>query len=176
MKGLTDNVYFQWIIVIGLIVYGLYSLIRVLKVYTNHLKLKKEYEQKHKGKYIYQQDFYAWAIVYGIVSVLAVVMAVIDAMGKEYVMAAAFFFMATFCTTFVLDAIMKRQAYFDEDGFFFENKYFRYRSVIRLEPRKSFIQSYDLYLTGDNSIRISRKMGDLLEEKRKEYKKNKKSK
>ena len=71
---------------------------------------------------------------------------------------------------------MKRQAFFDEDGFFFELKHYRYRSVVRLEPRKGLIKSYDLFLISQDSIRISKAMGDMLEEKRKEYRKNKKEK
>ncbi len=174
---MLDNVYFQMIIIILIIGYGLFCLIKVGRVYLQHSKLKKEYIEKNRGKYVYQQDFYIWAIVYSLVSVIAFALAIYDVTNqKDYTMAAAFAFMGMFCVTFVMDAIMKRQAFFDEDGFFYELKYYRYRSVVRLEPRKSIIQSYDLFLSGDTSIRISRKMGDVLEEKRKEYKKNKKNK
>lgn len=173
MSDFTNNIYFQVIIIVGLIGYALFCLYKSVKTYRNHLKLKKEYQEKYKGRYEYQQDFYIWAIVYGCVSVLAFVMCVIDIIGKEYTLAAGFFFMGVFCFCFVLDVITKRQSFFDEDGFFFENKHYRYRSVIRLEPRKSLISSYDLMLTKE-TIRISRKMGDVLEEKRKEYKRNKK--
>lgn len=174
---MLDSVYFQMIIIVLIIGYGLFCLVKVGKVYLQHTKLKNEYIQSHKGKYVYQQDFYIWAIVYSLVAIIAFALAIYDVISvKDYTMAAAFAFMGMFCVTFVLDATMKRQAFFDEEGFFYEMKHYRYRSVVRLEPRKSLIQSYDLFLTGENSIRIPRKMGDLLETKRKEYKKNKKNK
>ena len=174
---MLDNVYFQMLIILLIVGYGLFCLIKVGRVFLQHTKLKKEYIEKNKGNYVYQQDFYVWAIVYSFVAIMAFALCVYDIVQvKDYTMAAAFAFMGMFCATFVMDAIMKRQAFFDEDGFFYELKYYRYRSVMRLEPRKSLIQSYDLFLTGENSIRISRKMGDVLEAQRKLHKKNKKTK
>lgn len=173
---MSDNVFVQGTLIVILIGYGLYSFVKVLRVYINHLQMKKDYIDKHKGKYTYQQDYYVWAIVYSIVTILGFVTAVIDVVNQDYMMAAGFFFMGCFCATFVMDSIMKRQAFFDEDGFFFENTHYRYRSVMRLEPRKSFIKSYDMFLISQDSVRISKAMGDMLEEKRKEHRKNKKSK
>lgn len=173
---MKDNIYVQATIIVLLLAYGLYTFVKVLKVFLKHVQLKKEYIQKHKGRYTYQQDFYIWAVVYSIVTVLGFVTAVTEAMEQDYMMAAGFFFMGCFCATFVMDSIMKRQAFFDEDGFFFELKHYRYRSVARLEPRKGLIKSYDLFLISQDSIRISKAMGDMLEEKRKEYRKNKKEK
>lgn len=166
--------YFQMIIVVLLVAYGIYSLLKVIKVYREHSKLKKEFQESNKGKYEYQQDYYIWAITYSFVTLFAIVGGIINLVNKDYVMAAAFFFMGTFCAGFVLDVIMKRQAFFAEDGFFFETKKYNYRSVMRMEPRKSIIPSYDLFLTNQNSIRISRKMGDMLTLKLKKYKKKRK--
>lgn len=175
MSDFTNNFYFQLIIIIGLIGYALFCLYKSIKAYLNHLKLKKEYQEKFSGKYEYQQDFYVWAIVYGLVSTLAFIMGIINLGGEDKTLTAGFFFMGVFCICFVLDVVTKRQSFFDETGFFFENKHYKYRSVIRLQPRKSLISSYDLILTGQ-TIRISRKMGDVLEIKLKEYKKRKKNK
>lgn len=173
---MSDNVFVQWTIIVLLIGYGIYSFVKVLRVYLDHLHKKKEYMESYKGKYTYQQDFYIWAIVYSIVTILGFVVAVMDVISQDYMMAAGFFFMGCFCATFVMDSIMKRQAFFDEDGFFFENTHYRYRSVVRLEARKSLIKSYDLFLISQDSIRISKAMGDMLEERRKEHRKNKKNK
>lgn len=173
---MEDNVFVQGTIIVILIAYGIYSFVKVLKVFLEHSRLKKEYMTKKKGKYDYQQDFYIWAIVYSIVTVMAFVIAFMDITKQDYMMAAGFSFMGFFCATFVMDSVMKRQALFDEEGFFFEKTYYRYRSVTKLEPRKSLIPSYDMFLTGQESIRISRAMGDMLEEKRKEYRQRKKNK
>lgn len=174
MSGLTNNIYFQVVIIIAIILYGLYNLFKVARIYMEHLKTKKEYLAKVKGKYSVQQDYTVWVIVYSIVCIGSVVMLGINIIGKDYVMAAAFFFLGVFCLSFVLDAIMTRQALFDEDGFFYEKKHYRYRSVLKVQLRNSFISSYDMIITGGESIRISKKMGDELNNKLKEYKNRKK--
>lgn len=173
---MEDNIFVQGTIIVILLAYGFYSFGKVFKVYMTHTKAKKEYMNKNKGKYEYVQDFYIWAIVYSVVSILGFIVAIIDLMNQDYMMAAGFCFMGCFCATFVMDSIMKRQTFFDKEGFFFEATYYRYRSVVKMEPRKSVIPSYDMFLTGMESIRISRAMGDKLEEKRKEYRQNKKNK
>ncbi|MEG0329911.1 MAG: hypothetical protein RR537_06140 [Longicatena sp.] len=171
---MESNQYFQMIIVIALIAYGIYTLAKVIKVYMEHVKLRKAYQEANKGKYEFQQDYYVWGVTYCLVTLFAFAGTIVNIMNKDYVMASAFFFMGTFCASFVLDVLMKRQAFFGKEGFFFETKTYNYRSVIRMEPRKSFIQSYDLFLTNQNSIRITRKMGDKLAIKLKEYKRHKK--
>lgn len=176
MNDLTNNVYFQVVIIVAIVLYGLYNLWKVAKIYKIHMANKKEFLKKAKGKYDKQQDYTVWVAVYVLVCVGAFVMMILNIVGKDYVMASAFFFMGVFCISFVLDALMTRQALFDEDGFFYEKKYYRYRSVLKLEPRRSLISSYDMYLTGGESIRISHKMGLYLEDKRKEFKKSKKNK
>lgn len=174
MTSLTDNVYFQMVIIIAIILYGLYNLWKVAKIYKIHLEEKNKFLIKAKNKYEKQQDYTGWVIGYTIVCVGAFAMMVVNIIGNDYMMASAFFFMGVFCVSFVMDAFMTRQALFDEDGFFYEKKYYRYRSVTKLMPRRSLISSYDMYLTGGESIRISRKMGDVLDNKLKEYKKRKK--
>lgn len=174
MAGLTDNIYFQVVIIIFIILYGLYNLWKVVKVYRVHLAEKKEFITKTKGKYEKQQDYTAWVIIYALVCVGAFGMMVYNMIAKDYLMSAAYFFMGVFCISFVLDALMTRQALFEEEGFFYEKKHYRYRSVTKVVPRKSLISSYDMYLTGGESVRISRKMGDKLQDKMKEFKKRKK--
>lgn len=173
MRDLTNNVYFKVVIMIAIIAYAVYNLWKVTRTYIKHIKAKKEFSERSK-KYSKQQDYTIWVVVYAAVCIGAFVMMIIDIIDKDYVMASAFFFMGTFCISFVMDALMTRQSLFDEDGFFFEIKYYRYRSVMKLEPRRSLIASYDMYLTGGESIRISRKMGDELQKRLKMYKNRKK--
>lgn len=172
---MINNVYFQTVIIVLIIAYGLYSLVKVVKVFLEHINEKKEYMKKYNGNYEYEQDFYIWAIVYSLVALAAFILGITQIVNEqEYTMGAAMFFMGMFCITFILDVIMKRQAFFDEEGFFYERKRYRYRSIVKLEPRNSIIATYDLLLIGEENMRIPKKMGDMLIVKRKEYKKNKK--
>ncbi|NBK99413.1 MAG: hypothetical protein EOM50_15605 [Erysipelotrichia bacterium] len=176
MSELTNNVYFQVVLIIAIVAYGLYNLIKVAKIFKVHLKTKQAFLEKAKGKYEKQQDYTAWVVVYAIICVGAFVMMVVNLIGKDYMMAAAFFSLGVFCISFVMDALITRQAWFDEDGFFYEKKYYRYRSVNKVVLRTSLIASYDMYLTAGESVRISKKMGEMLNAKLKEHKLKKKNK
>ncbi len=172
---MTSNDYFSLILIVIIIAYALYNLYKVGKVFNEHMNSKKAFITKSKGKYDTQQDYTLWVAIFVVILVVSIVMMAKNMMAKEYLTTAAFLFLFIFCISLIMDALITRQALFDEDGFFYETKYYRFRTISDLKPRSSLMPSYDMYLSTGSSVRISRKMGDRLEKELKAYKQRKKN-
>lgn len=170
-----DKNMMDWLITVGIILFGIYELYKGVKQYVNHMSTKKEYMENHKQNFEAYKEYNVWAGGYGVAAVAAGITAiyrvVVDA---DYMYGAGFAMLAACAIGFMLDAIVKRSAWFYEDGFFYENKFHRYRSVVKVVPRNALFPSYDVTLGNAPSMVVTRKMGELLQDKIKENKKNKK--
>lgn len=173
---MMNNVYVKAILMIGLICYGAYLLFTAMKQFYKHIKAKKEFIKKEKGKYVAEKSYVLWMLLYFAGAVVGVISTFYQIQLEEYVIASAFVFVTLCLIAMGLDAIIKRQALFAEDGFFFENDFYRYRSVTRVKRKNSFIGGYTMYVLNKGEIGIATKTGEMLETQLKQYKKNKKNK
>ena len=169
-----DQNMMNWLITVGIILFGIYELYKGIKQYIKHSNAKKEYMGNHKKEYETYKDYNVWAGGYAIAGIAATITAVYRILEADYMYAAGFAMLAACAVGFMLDAVVKRSAWLFEDGFFYEDKFHRYRSISKIAPRNALFPSYDVSLNNAPSMIVTRKMGELLQEKMKENKKNKK--
>lgn len=163
------------LITIGIILFGIYELYKGIKQYVVHIKAKKEYMNNHQQNYETYKQYTLWAGGYGIAAIATFITAIYRiVVDVDYLYGAGFAMIGACAIGFMLDAIVKRSAWFYEDGFFFESTFHRYRTIAKVAPRNGLFPSYDVTITNSPSMVVTKVMGELLQKKIKENKRNKK--
>lgn len=171
---MIDNVVLDWIIVVLIIAFGGYELYRGIKQYLEHRKEKMAYVDNHKH-YEYFEEYRKWFGIYLAATLVSVVLGIYYMVTTDdFVYAIGFLVLAACAFGFALDTLVKRRAWFYEEGFFYEKRYYRYRSVASVKRTPKWVASYDVAFNNAPSMVMTKKMGDKLQEKMKEHKKNKK--
>ena len=167
--------YLDLVILAILIVFGVYELYKGVRQYMDHNKEKNECLQTHKGEYTFYEEYKLWFSIYLIVSVGSLIASVYSMMiNKDYSYCIAFLVLSACTFGFALDCLVKRRAWFYEDGFFYEKKFYRYKSVAAVRPKKSFAKGYDVTFIKDPAMVMTKKMGEYLDDRIKENRKKKK--
>lgn len=173
LKTALDGVSF--IIVVAL---GVYQIYISVKRFKKHVEGRKEFLAINKetlNEAFLEHTF--WVAAYGIVSAVSFALgAYFFVKTTDYIYASACIALGLIMLGFVLDSFVTRRSWYYEDGFFFEAKFYRYRSLAHIEPRKGIFPAYDVRFHAQPDMIVSRKMGEKLKDKQAEWKKNRKEK
>lgn len=160
---------FDVIFIVLIIAYGIYLMYKFIKDYIAHIKLKKEFLETHKKIEAYK-GYNKLILIYLLIIIGMIVLPFIlkvnfvkhfDLMSKV-----AYLFILLFIVSLILDTLITRQAYFSEDGFFFEKTFYRYKSVKEIIPSKMPIFSpYSIQFLDGTKMKISKEMGEILKDK-----------
>lgn len=164
-----------YIVVIAL---GVYQIYKSVKRLTTHLNGRKEFLESNK--YELKEEFLehmTWVIIYGVTAVAVFALGVYRFIfAKDYLMTCACVALAAILAGYVLDCFVTRRSWYYEDGFFFENKYYKYRSLAAIEKRKGIFPAYDVRFHANPDMVVTKKMGEKLMDKQAEWKRIKKEK
>lgn len=176
---LSNNTWFR--IVIGVVLVGYMAFVFYQSV-KGALAYKREFEKfkeshKHYESYV---DGSWWVIVMVIMAVLGFVLMFLAQNMTTDVSQVYYYRLAYGCIGLVflglaLDSYVNRRAYLTEDGFFFSDKYYRYRMVASFEFKNGILaKNCRVLMSNRDEITVTKKLGQTLEQKQKEYKKAKK--
>ncbi|MEF2608077.1 MAG: hypothetical protein U0M88_00365 [Faecalicoccus sp.] len=163
------------VVTLVLIGFGIYELYNGIKQLVIHHKNKQEYMENHAKKYEFFEEYKLWFAIYVLVAVASFATACYQMFAKNDGMyAIGFWVLCACCISFALDCLVKRRAWFYEDGFFYEKKYYRYRSVINVSKTNKLRPGFNVSFSKDPSMIVTRKMALKIKEKMQEAKENKK--
>jgi len=164
-----------YIVVIAL---GVYQIYKSTKRLSAHLEGRKEFLANNKNEL--KEEFLehkTWALIYGVGALAVLVLGISFLVTKkDYLYASACISLAAIFAGYVLDCFVTRRSWYYEDGFFFENKYYKYRSLAVVEKRKGIFPAYDVRFHANPDMVVTKKMGEKLIEKQAEWKQAKKDK
>lgn len=164
-----------YIVVIGLAGYQLY---KSIKRYMTHANGRKEFLEMNKEKL--NEEFLEhqmWAAIYGAGAIGLLGGGVYFFLnGSDYLYATACISLGLIFAGYVMDCFVTRRSWYYESGFFFESKFYRYRSLAHIGKRKSLFPSFDVRFHALPDMVVTTKMGMKLQEKEAEWKAAKKEK
>ena len=74
-----------------------------------------------------------------------------------------------------IDSYTHRRIYFTEEGFFFEDTYYRYRMLANFEFKNGIVaRNCNVLMSNRDKIVVTKKIGEALQERQKAFKKAKK--
>lgn len=168
----------NWLLALGIIGYGIFMVFKSTKLLMKSQKAKKEYYANNKKEKEVVNAYMWWYVLYALVGILGIAGFVYEATTKEDLLTmAAFVFVCLFVITFLLELTSKRSIIFDEDGFFFMDEYYRFRSINGIDEKGNIFRSYEVRLTtAVDKVVLPKRYGELLKVKSDEYRKKRKSK
>lgn len=166
------------VFVIAILGFGLFVVMNSIKKFMVGNKARNEYlSEKVKQREVVQNSP-LWVIIYIGVALLGVVGSFFEVRGpRDWFMFAAYIFLVLYAISFFFEYGVKKMIIFDEDGFFFEHSYYRYRNVNGVEITKGIFKRQEVRFTKDlEPLRLPAKFGTLLKEKIQLYRKRRKLK
>ena len=173
LKSILDIVAF--IVVIGL---GVYQLYNSIKRFKKHVDARNEFLAINKDTLKEEfLDHQKWAMIYGAAAIALFALGIrFFLKTDDYLYATACFCLGLIFAGYVLDCFVTRRSWYYEDGFYFENKFYRYRSLAAIEPKKGLTKTYEVRFHAHPTVVVAPKMADKVKEKEAEWKKNRKDK
>ena len=142
---------------------------------------KKEFENfKNSHKHyetVVDGGYWVWIIVaMAVVAFVFMFMApTLAKNGQTYYYYLAYGCIGLIFLGLAIDSYVRRRIYFTEDGFFFDDTYYRYRMLANFEFKNGVItHNCTVLMSNRDKIVVTKKMGELLQEKQKAFKKAKK--
>ena len=174
----SNNTFFKIVVGVVLVGYMAFIFYQSLK---GGLAYKKEFENFKNSHKHYETmvDGGYWVGVMVAMAVLAFVLMFmapkLASNGQTY-----YYYLAYGCIGLVflglsIDSYTHRRVYFTEDGFFFEDTYYRYRMLANFEFKNGVItHNCTVLMSNRDKIVVTKKIGEKLQEKQKAFKKAKK--
>ncbi len=148
------------VVSVGLVMYGIYGSIKVTKAMLSYKKNKQLYNEKNKNHVEIIKDYNIWLVGYGISALISVVLLIEAAMRIDILYTCVYVFLLFVIYILACETYMKRQIMLAEIDFFFDSRIIRYRSVSSISPRKGIFPIYMMYINGQDSGRLTRKIGE----------------
>lgn len=168
----------DYILSIAVLCYGVYLTAQNLRLFLNNQKVRKEYLKTTKNDYVMVNQYMTFLLIFGAVAVIGIV-AIFFAektTKNDIYTCVGLLAVSIVAAGMMFDTIVKRRVIVDKDGFVFEKAYYRFRSIVAINMAKSMFKNRDILTVDQQHVIVSRKMGELLEEKLKEWKNRKKKK
>lgn len=163
------------VVFLALFGFGIYEMYRGVKQLMEHNKNRKEYMENHNKPYDFFEEYKLWFTIYSGVAVFSIGACIYQAVNyQDWMYAMGFLVLAACCVSFAMDCLVKRRAWFYEEGFFYEKKFYRYRSVARVSKTTGFKPGYDVNFMKDPSMIVTKKMALEIQKRMEAYKANKK--
>lgn len=161
----------------AIVVYGVYLVYGSIRKFIVCSKARKQHLLEKRKNTELIRDYAIWVLAYGIVVAIAIFGIVYEVNHKQdLLMIAAYGFLIMYILSFYIEFITRRIIIFDDDGFFYEETYYRYRSINGVDPVKGIIKRYEIRLTTSaDKLQIPHKFGELVKEHFNAYRKKRKS-
>lgn len=160
------------LVLIGFGVYELYSGIRQLIL---HHKNRTEYVENHPKNYTFFGEYKLWLAFYIVVALGSFAAACYQMfVEKDGIYAIGFWVLCACCISFGMDCLVKRRAWFYEEGFFYEKKYYRYRSIVSISKVSRMRPGFTVSFAKDPSMIVTRKMAVQIKDRMQAFKSHKK--
>lgn len=163
------------VVVAGLNFYGIYIVFKGIKKLYEYKQNLNVFKLDCKNKYEHVIEYYRWVIgstIFGVICLFEVCSSFVT---QNYTMFGAYSFVFLYVLSVIFDSIARRQMYYSEKTFYFDGKITKYRSIINIPPKHGIIPLYSLFIIGHNEDFVSKKIGEKLIEKHKEFKARKKN-
>lgn len=153
-------------------------MVQNVRLFIANQKVRKEYLETHKDGYTMVNHYTLALILFLSIALIGIVSVfVLDKHTKnDSYTCVALVMLAIICVGMALDSVVKRRAIVDKDGFVFEKAYYRYRSILSMNPMKSMIKNVDILTVEQQHVIVSKKMGAYLQDCYQKWKKRKKNK
>ncbi|OCN05862.1 hypothetical protein A4S06_07415 [Erysipelotrichaceae bacterium MTC7] len=160
-------------IIIFILGFGGYMLYKSINRFAKHKQAKNEYLEGHeKANKAMHNDAALWSLMSIAIIAMAIVGILMEVNGNmDVVTMAAYMFVIFWGTSLLFDVFIRRNIIFDDNGYFYDTEYTKYRSVISVIPHQGLMPRYDVSLTNGKEVSMPRKYGKILEEKAKNKKK-----
>lgn len=153
------------------------------KSFLLNREYRKELEKfKSTHKHVEQYDeSKMWTIVSGTMAVFALVICVLaDKVGNPPEQLAyyqiAYGSLGIMFAGLALETNVRKRIWFADEGFFFVNKYYRYRMIMNYKETKSFgiFRNVEILMGNTDRLNVSGKMADQIKEREAQWKEKKK--
>ena len=171
----SNNIWFK--VVVGVILVGYMAFIFYQSL-KGGIAYKKEFENfKNSHKHyetVVDGGYWVWIMV-----AMAVLAFVLMFMAPKLAQNdQTYYYYLAYGLVFLglaIDSYTHRRVYLTEEGFFFEDTYYRYRMVANFEFKNGIIaHNCSVLMSNRDKIVVTKKIGELLQTKQKEFKKAKK--
>ena len=164
-----------YIVVVGLAGYQLY---KSIQRFMSHTSARKEFLEMNREKL--DEEFLEhqmWVAIYSAAALgLFVLGGYFFITSTDYLYATACVSLALIMMGYVMDCFVTRRSWYYETGFFFEAKFYRYRSLAHIGKRKGIFPTYDVRFHALPDMVVTKNMGIKLQEKEVQWKAAKKEK
>lgn len=174
----SNNIFFKVIVGVVLVGYMAFIFYQSLKGGIAYKKEFENFKNSHKHyETMVDGGYWVWGMVaMAVVAFVLMFMAPkLASKGQTY-----YYYLAYGCIGLVflglsIDSYTHRRVYFTEDGFFFEDTYYRYRMLANFEFKNGVItHNCTVLMSNRDKIVVTKKIGEKLQEKQKAFKKAKK--
>ena len=174
----SNNIFFKVIVGVVLVGYMAFIFYQSLKGGIAYKKEFENFKNSHKHyETMVDGGYWVWVMVaMAVVAFVLMFMAPkLASNGQTY-----YYYLAYGCIGLVflglsIDSYTHRRVYFTEDGFFFEDTYYRYRMLANFEFKNGVItHNCTVLMSNRDKIVVTKKIGEKLQEKQKAFKKAKK--
>lgn len=156
--------------------YGIYLMIQNVRLFIANQKVRKEYLRNHKDGYTMVNQYVPATLFFlllAAIGIIGVLVAEKTTKNDQYT-CIALVMLSIVCVGMALDSFVKRRAIVDKDGFVFEKAHYRFRSILTMQPTKSFVKNIDILTNEQQHVIVSKKMGAYLQDSYQKWKKRKK--
>ena len=176
---MANNIWFK--IVVGVVLVGYMAFILYQSI-KGGIAYKKEFENfKNSHKHfetIVDGAWWAWLML--AMAIVAFVLMFMAPKLSSRPTEVYYYYLAYGCIGLVflglaIDSYTHRRIHLTEDGFFYEDKYYRFRMVANFEFKNGIIsRNCEVLMSNRDKLTVTKKIGLILQEKQKAFKKAKK--
>ena len=166
------------LIVVAIIAYGLFVVFTNVKKHIACNQAKKIFMQGNKHPHEIISDYIPWIIACVLIMVLIGIAVVYEIQNKgDMVTLAAYGFVILWVLSLISELMVRRTIIFNEDGFFYEKTFHRFRSINAATPMGGVFGRYEIRLTTTSEkIQLPKKFGTILKERLDTYQQKRKKK
>lgn len=173
-----DSKIINLLLVALIVVYGVFLVFDSIKKFVECTKARRAYVKEHKHQVEPIRDFALWMIGYLLIACFGALGIFLELRNnKDIFVLSAYGFLIVYIFSFLLELITRRTIIFDDEGFFYEKTYYRYRSVNGVDVAKGIIKRYDIRLTTtSDKFQMPAKLAEMLKDHLVVYRKKRKIK
>ena len=158
-------------------VIGVFMVFEGKEAFKGMIEMRKATEHIKQNKKDVQicKDYMLMVTVYAVFAVCIIGYGIyFITVQNNYMYGLMFIVLSLFCIVFIVESISIRTIVFYESGFLYGGRTFKYRSVLKIEEKKSFLKGYRVKLTSEDEVYVSKKTKPVMEERLKAFKNRKK--
>lgn len=154
-------------IVIILGVFGIISIVMMVKLLKEHMDARKQFLENNK-KGVEHKFYLKWMILYVLAFLLSIYSAFTFQAETDVILYRATFAVTSLlCITMAIETWVKQKIILTETSFFFETKAYRFKSIASMKPKKGLWRLVEVKTINGETFNVSSKAYKLIEEAQK---------